>query len=126
MVFIITAFLLILLWGVGWFSAFFLMAYSLCFIYFFFSLQFKPFQCLLSDNGSIEIEQPTSFTGNISARSFYNAWIIFLCIEEHDPLLIHTDTKHIKSRKWFIVFNDSVDEQYYRLIARLIVSARWA
>jgi len=126
MVFTITAILLILLWGVGWFSALFLIAYSVCFIYFFSSLQFKPFQFLLSDNGFIEVEKPTPLTGKISARSFYNAWVIFLCVEEHDPLLIHGGVAHNQSKKWFFVFNDSVDEQYYRLIARLIVSARWA
>ena len=126
MVFIITTILLILLWGVGWFSTLFLIAYIVCFICFFSSLQSKPFKCYLSDNGSIEIEQPTPTIGKISARSFYNVWVIFLCVEEHDPLLIQDEIKHKKSRKWFIVFNDNVDEQYYRLIARLVVSARWA
>jgi len=126
MVFIITALLLILLWGIAWFSTLFLIIYSLCFILFFSSLRCKLFECLLSDNGFVEVEQPVSFAGQISARSFYNAWVIFLCIEEHDPLLIQNEFTHKRSKKWFLIFNDSVDEQSYRLIARLIVSARWA
>lgn len=123
-VFIGIMLLLILLWGIGWFSAFFLIAYCVSFICFLSSLQCKYFQCLVSDSGFIEIEQPKPFEGNISGRSFYNAWIVFLCVEEHNPLLINEHAQHNKLSRWFIVFNDSINEQDYRLIARLIVNAR--
>ena len=124
-IFIISTILLISLWGVAWFSSLFLLGYIATFIYLFFSLKIKPFECLLSDDGLIDVKRPDRFIGSISAHSFYNRWIVFLCVEERDPLLINESSKHNKPKKWFVVFNDSIKEEDYRLIARLIIGARW-
>lgn len=122
-VFVIITILLVILWGIGFFSSLLLTAYIISAIYFFFSLETKKIKCFIADNGSIDIEQPIQFSGKISARSFYNTWFIFLCVEQSDPLL-SSDIKYNQSRKWLVVFNDNVDEQSYRLIARLIVNVR--
>jgi len=125
-VFILSIISLVSLWGVDWFSSLCLFVYILVCTYFLFSLTVLPFEGALSETGLIDVKQPIVFTGQISARSFYNKWVLFLCVEESESLLFDGDLKHNKPRKWFVVFNDSVKEEEYRLIARLIVNARWA
>lgn len=123
--FIISAILLALLWGINWFSSIVLISYISASMYFVCCLQILPFQCLLSECGNIEIYKPDSVMGDISSRSFYNKWILFLCIEITDPLLISSQQEQNKPRKWFVLFHDSVQDQEYRLLARLVNSARW-
>lgn len=125
MFFLSNAGFLLLMWGVGWFSFLFLMVYLAASIYFVYWLKLLPFACLLSNAGNIEIKQPIQVTGNISSRSFYNGWVVFLCIEITDALLVSSKQKHNKPRKWFVVFYDSVSEKEYRLLARLIHSKSW-
>lgn len=123
--FVIFAILLILLWGVSWLSFSILIIYSLVVFSFVKSLQPIPFHCLVAENGSIEINKPYFLLGEISGRSFYNGWVLFLCVEEKSKLLINTEQKHNKSKKWFVVFCDSVSNKEYRLMARLINTGRW-
>ncbi|WP_413691827.1 protein YgfX [Psychromonas sp. KJ10-2] len=118
---LLSAIILYLLWGVGWFSALLLIIYILVSAYFVCSSVQLPFSCLLSDAGHIEISEPKQLIGVIDRRSFYNAWVMFLCVEQVDALLV--EVKHDNPRKWFIVFYDSVTEQEYRLLARLINTA---
>lgn len=120
--FLSSAFFLLLLWGVGWFSFLWLIVYLLISIYLVYYLDFLPFSCLLSDTGNIEINKPIQISGNISSRSFYNGWVIFLCIEITEPLLVSSKEKHNKPKKWFVVLYDSVTEKEYRLLARFINS----
>ena len=119
-----SAILLFLLWGVGWFSVVFLIAYILTSFYLVQSSTLLPFSCALSETGNIEINKPMVIAGKINPRSFYNGWIILLCVEATDKLLVK-QLQHNKPRKWFIVFYDSVTEEDYHLLARLINSARW-
>ena len=125
LLFFVSFILLLTLWGIGWFSSPFIIIYIVSFIYFTYFLKQLPLQCLLSDNGSIEINSPIFLLGNISSHSFYNDWMLFLCVEEADPLQIQIAQKHNKPKKWLVVFCDSVTEKEYRLMARLINSARW-
>jgi hypothetical protein len=120
-----SALILFLLWGVGWFSVIFLTIYILTSFYLVQSLSLLPFSCSLAETGNIEIKKPTHIAGNIHSRSFYNGWIILLCVEVADKLLVK-ELQHNKPRKWFIVFYDSVTEEEYHLLARLINSARWS
>jgi len=126
MIFFLTiAFLLMLLWGIGWASFLCLLAYLSAVFYIVYSLPFLPFSSRLSESGAIEINQPINVAGDISARSFYNGWVLFLCVEVNQPLLVndrHKQSKHNKPRKWFIVFHDSVTDNEYRFLARLINS----
>jgi len=126
LLFFVSFVLLFILWGIGWFSFPFIVIYIVSFIYFTYFLKQLPLQYLLSDNGSIEINSPIFLLGNISSHSFYNNCVLFLCIEEHDPLQVQTTQKHNKPKKWLVMFCDSVTEKEYRLMARLITSARWA
>ena len=122
MFFLSNGLFLLLLWGVGWFSFLFLILYLATSTYFVCSLKLLPLACLLSDAGGIEIKQPIQIMGNISPRSFYNGWIIFLCVDITDPLLVSNKQKHNNLRKWFVVFYDSITEKEYHLFARLIKS----
>lgn len=126
LLFIFSLILLILLWGVDWFSGVLLFIYIVLCFFLFYSLKTLPFQCALSDDGQIEIRQPLFFTGKISARSFFNFYCLFLCVEESATFLIDGEQKHNKPSRWFVVFKDSVDEVEYRLLARLITNARWS
>ena len=123
--FLAIAFLFVLLWGIGWVSLLCLLAYLSTAFYIVYSLPFLPFSSRLSESGEIEINQPIKVTGDISARSFYNGWVLLLCVEVNDALFVsdkHNKHKHNKPRKWFIVFHDSVTDSEYRLLARLINS----
>lgn len=126
MIFFLTiSFLFILLWGIGWASLLCLLVYLSAAFYIVYTLPFLPFSSRLSESGEIEINQPIKVTGDISARSFYNGWVLLLCVEVNEPLLVsdkHNKFKHNKPRKWFIVFHDSVTDSEYRLLARLINS----
>ena len=122
---LLIAIILFLLWGVGWFSAIFLFAYVSASFYLVHSLKPLHFTCSLSETGNIEVDQPLKIIGNINSRSFYNGWILLLCVEVADKLLIKGQ-QHDKPRKWFIVFYDSVTEEEYRLLARIINSTRWS
>lgn len=115
--------ILISLWGIGWLSGFFLIIYFTAFSSLVYSLQTIPFYCSVSGTGKIEISEPELLTGIISGRSFYNTWVLFLCVDVTDKLLVNSEQLHNKPRKWFVVFNDSVAEKEYRLLARLIKSA---
>lgn len=116
-----SAIILLLLWGIGWLSAIFLLLYIVSSVYFVHSSVQHPFTCLVADGGNIEISKPSRLVGAINKRSFYNDWVIFLCVEQVDALLV--EVKHDNPRKWFIVFYDSVAEEEYRLLARLINTA---
>ena len=113
-----SAIILYLLWGVSWVSGGLLILYTVIPVFFVrFSPQI-PFACLLSDAGNIEVNKPNPLVGTINKRSFYNSWVIFLCVKQRDVLMV--EKQHDNPRKWFIVFFDSVSEQEYRLLARLI------
>jgi len=123
-VLLLSTIILFLLWGVGWFSVIFLIVYMSASFFLVYSLKPLPFTCSLSETGNIEVDQPLQVVGNISSRSFYNGWILFLCVEVADKLLIKGQ-QHDKPRKWFVVFYDNVTEEEYRLLARIINSTRW-
>ena len=116
---------LFLLWGVGWFSLVFLAAYIITCFYVVYSFALLPFSCRLSDSGNIEIDKPEQTVGHINPRSFYNGWFLFLCDDLKDKLLISNQQSNNKKQRWFVVFYDSVAEEEYRLLARLVTSARW-
>lgn len=122
---LLTVILLFLLWGVGWFSVVFLVFYIFTSFSLVRSSSLLPFSCCLSKVGHIEVNKPIHLFGKINSRSFYNGWIILLCIEVEDKLLVK-ELQHNKPQKWFIVFYDSVTREEYHLLARLINSARWA
>jgi Ca2+/Na+ antiporter len=125
MFFILSVVFVLLLWGISWLSALLLLFYVITFIYIIYSLKEGHFECLLSDNGHIEVKQPSCFIGSISSRSFYNEWMMFLCIEENEAFVGNeTITKKNKRKRWFVLFSDSLEEGEYRLIARLIMNAR--
>lgn len=123
---VMSVFLLILMWGVSWLSGILLITYVAAFAYLTYSLEALPFNCCLSESGDIEINEPYSLIGHVSARSFYNGWVLFLCVEVSDKLSIGREEKHNKPKKWFVVFKDSMTNKEYRLLARLIISARWS
>jgi len=118
---LMSAIIFLLLWGIGWLSGLLLILYIATSVYFVYSSVQQPFICLLSDGGNIEISEPKHLVGTINRRSFYNKWVLFLCVEQVDSLLI--EVKHDNPKKWFIVFHDSVAEHEYRLLARLINTA---
>lgn len=118
------AILLILLWGVSWLSSPILIIYSVAVFFIIKSLQAIALHCSFAENGYIEVSKPYILSGEISGRSFYNGWVLFLSIAERDKLLIPSEQKHNKSRKWFVVFCDSVTEKEYRTLARLINTGR--
>lgn len=122
---LLSALILFLLWGVGWFSVIFLSLYIFTSFYLVQSLSLLPFACSLAETGNIEIKKPIHIDGKIHSRSFYNGWIILLCVEMTDKLLVK-ERQHNKPRKWFVVFYDSVTKEEYHLLARLINSARWS
>jgi len=112
------------LWGISWLSSVLLFVYYFVLCGFLRSVQLNTFSCLISKQGNIEIQQPVRLIGKISGRSFYNTKVMMMCVTQYDELLV--GEQHNKPKKWFVVFNDSVSQQDYRLLARLIVGARWA
>ncbi|TEW53145.1 hypothetical protein E2R68_13585 [Psychromonas sp. RZ22] len=118
--FVVSAILMFLLWGVDWFSFLFLIVYVVAFSSLVYLLKLPLFQCEVSEDGYIEINQLGRFIGQVSTRSFYNAWFIFLCVEMEDKFLIKGTKKHNTPKKWFVVFYDGIPEKDYRLLARLI------
>lgn len=124
MLLLLCAVLLLLLWGGSWFSGIILSLYILAAFYLVFSIRTLPFICYLSDRGHIEVQQPTSLVGHISRHSFYNRWIIFLCVEETNKLLLAEQQKDNKPKKWFVILKDSIEQREFYLLARLVNSSR--
>ncbi|MEL0629612.1 protein YgfX [Psychromonas aquatilis] len=120
------AILLLLLWGVSWISGIILVLYLLTSSYLVFSLKTLPFICRFSERADIEVQQPISVNGRISSRSFYNAWVIFLCVEQSNPLALVMERKDNKPNKWFVVFKDSIETKEFYLLARLIKQTKSA
>lgn len=83
-------------------------------------LEERPFQCEVSDQGDIELIQPEKLTGLVSRRSFFNSWIMMLCIEVERESFALLPEKHKQTRHWFVVFSDNFPEKYYRFLARII------
>lgn len=79
----------------------------------------------MAESGDIEVYQPYFVFGQISHRSFYNNFVMLLCVDELDQLQLKSEQKHNKSTRWFIVFRDSVAQKEYRSMARLINTSRW-
>jgi len=121
---LLSALLLFLLWGVGWFSAVVLIIYISVSFNFIYSSRILLFSCSLSDLGDIEISSPTELVGKINYRSFYNRWIIVLCVEVTDQFDRLGLATHNKPKKWFVVFFDSLEKTEFHLLARLIHNIR--
>jgi len=124
--FSLCAMVFVLLWGASWLSALLLVLYYGALFGLLRSLQLNTFSCEIGKETHIEVLQPKFLVGHISGRSFYNTMFMMLCVTASDSLHIGQPHQHNNEKHWFVVFSDSVPQQDYRLLARLIVGARWA
>lgn len=122
---LIFAALLLLLWGVSVVSFLCLIAYLCVSSYLAWHLSVPPFHCLLSDEGDIKVGQEKPVIGVISDRSFFNRWVIFLCIDIDPPFVMTPRRQSNNKRQWFVVFNSCLAEHEYRLLTRLIGRAHY-
>lgn len=117
---IVSVLALFSIWPINSLNVVFLIAYILAFIYLIYFSEQKKMHFQLDSSGDIDVYLPEKVCGKINARSFYNRWLMLLCIEIKREWHLDLGEKHNKQYRWFIVFSDSFKQREYRLIARLI------
>ena len=77
-------------------------------------------ELLLSESGLIEsVVEEKRTSGKIGLNSFYNGLFIFLQLDITDSVFTKKSTK-----QFIFIYKDAVNEEQYRLLARLINSGR--
>ena len=84
-------------------------------------MQQPTLQFVFLNEKKIEVTGDYLLIGEITGSSFYNRWVIFLCLAIDESPVAADSRQH---KKWFIIFSDSVSKAEYCLIARLITSER--
>ncbi len=93
----------------------FAIAYKMAFLTY-----LQTYQVEVSELGeiSLSLESGRVIEGVISASSFYNGFCIFLKVKIDSSLL--TFESQPKENGYLVIYRDSLSQEHYRLLARLI------